>query len=157
MENEMPKNRQPQKLTADELKQVEEAASDYPNEYVLHSGDTYRARRTSARNLVIKAVSDQSGEPISMADWLTKAANVAGKDTGLPVGFCLSALSLHAGAKPAVMIRMYKDAEGNFRSSTTVPTPGQGFGTDGKIIEADDIVIAAKATKKAPSKRAAKK
>jgi hypothetical protein len=112
------------------------------NRFVLYTGGAYSRRRASLRSNSLATVTEVR-EPVAILDFLTRAARAAGEDSGYDPATVLGGLALHAGAKPAVYLYLYREGD-NFHAVKDIPNPDPSFSS--RPFRAGDVVFTLPAT-----------
>jgi len=122
--------------------------------YVYYTGGTYRARKASLRSNALAVLNGTPKTPITLSDFLAKAARAQGGEVGYDPNVVKGGLALHQGAKPAVYLYVEKMADGSFRAVKDIPTPDPTFSATG--FKAGDTVLQAPAAQAPKPKKAVK-
>lgn len=93
--------------------------------FVLYTGGAYGRRRASARSNALATITEVR-TPVSILDLLRRAARASGEGIGYDPATVLGGLALHAGAKPAVYLYLYRRGD-DFFAVKAIPNPDPSF------------------------------
>lgn len=93
--------------------------------FVIYTGGAYSRRRASLRSNALATIKE-AGKPVPILEFLTRAARAEGEGRGYDPNVALGGLALHAGAKPAVYLYVYRDGD-VFRAVKDIPNPDPNF------------------------------
>ena len=105
--------------------------------FVLYTGGAYGRRRASARSNALATVTEIR-EPLPILELLRRAARASGEGIGYDPTTVLGGLGLHAGAKPAVYLYLYRRGD-DFFAVKDIPYPDPSFSA--KPFKAGDKVF----------------